>query len=248
MSRPQRFADWDQLAAAVPDLAASMRRYLQQLTAILRARAVSATPTRRCARSPRFWSSRRPRSGSSRTSAATTSRTTAAGWPPGPGSAPPGSPRPASPTGSARCGCSSCASATGTGPKPRPGCRSFRPTCPARTTLCPKPSTTRPPRNCCAPRKPTLECSPGSWWKCCCAPACGSVSSPPCKLTRSCSSVPRTGCTCRSANCTTTGTCRCTRTWSPSSTTTAAGTSRPATRCCYPGKAAAPWTGTPSPA
>ena len=36
MSRPQRFADWDQLGIAVPDVAAPMRRYLQQLTAILR--------------------------------------------------------------------------------------------------------------------------------------------------------------------------------------------------------------------
>jgi len=36
VSRPQRFADWDQLGIAVPDVAAPMRRYLQQLTAILR--------------------------------------------------------------------------------------------------------------------------------------------------------------------------------------------------------------------
>ena len=41
MTRPQRFASWDQLATAVPDIAAPMRRYLQQLTAILRPGSVS---------------------------------------------------------------------------------------------------------------------------------------------------------------------------------------------------------------
>src|SRR5690349_11211033 len=41
MTRPQRFTDWDQLALAVPDIAAPMRRYLQQLTAILRPGSVS---------------------------------------------------------------------------------------------------------------------------------------------------------------------------------------------------------------
>jgi site-specific recombinase XerD len=37
----QRFPDWDQLGTAIPDLAAPMRRYLQQLTAILRPGSVS---------------------------------------------------------------------------------------------------------------------------------------------------------------------------------------------------------------
>jgi site-specific recombinase XerD len=40
VTRPQRFASWDQLAAAVPEIAAPMRRYLQQLTAILRSGSV----------------------------------------------------------------------------------------------------------------------------------------------------------------------------------------------------------------
>ena len=41
MTRPQRFASWDQLAMAVPDIAVPMRRYLQQLEAILRPGSVS---------------------------------------------------------------------------------------------------------------------------------------------------------------------------------------------------------------
>ena len=36
MTGVQRYPDWDTLGASVPDLAAPMRRYLQQLTAILR--------------------------------------------------------------------------------------------------------------------------------------------------------------------------------------------------------------------
>jgi site-specific recombinase XerD len=36
VTRARRFAGWDQLATAVPDITAPMRRYLQQLAAILR--------------------------------------------------------------------------------------------------------------------------------------------------------------------------------------------------------------------
>ena len=41
MTEIQRFPDWDQLGAAVPDIAAPMRRYLDQLTHILRPGSVS---------------------------------------------------------------------------------------------------------------------------------------------------------------------------------------------------------------
>jgi site-specific recombinase XerD len=54
-------------------------------------------------------------------------------------------------------------------------------------------------------------------------------------------------CTSRSASSARTVTCRCTRTWSRSSTATAAVTSPPGTRCCCRGRTAGPWTGTPSP-
>jgi site-specific recombinase XerD len=40
VTRPDRFASWDQLASVVPEIAAPMRRYLQQLTAILRSGSV----------------------------------------------------------------------------------------------------------------------------------------------------------------------------------------------------------------
>jgi hypothetical protein len=41
MTGAQRLPDWEQLAAAIPDIVAPMRRYLQQLTAILRPGSVS---------------------------------------------------------------------------------------------------------------------------------------------------------------------------------------------------------------
>jgi site-specific recombinase XerD len=41
VSGPLRLSDWDQLSAAVPDIAATMRRYLDQLASILRAGSVS---------------------------------------------------------------------------------------------------------------------------------------------------------------------------------------------------------------
>jgi site-specific recombinase XerD len=40
VSGPDRLPDWDQLAAAAPDMAATMRRYLDQLTCVLRPRSV----------------------------------------------------------------------------------------------------------------------------------------------------------------------------------------------------------------
>ena len=42
MTGPQRLPSWDQLAAAVPDIAAPMRRYLEQLACILRPGSVSS--------------------------------------------------------------------------------------------------------------------------------------------------------------------------------------------------------------
>ena len=47
------------------------------------------------------------------------------------------------------------------------------------------------------------------------APGCGSANSPACPPALSCSSVPGTGCTSRSASSARTATCRCTHTWSP---------------------------------
>jgi hypothetical protein len=66
---------------------------------------------------------------------------------------------PPSPTVSVPCACSSSASATGNGPKRPPVSRSSPRTCPGRTIPCPKPSTTRPRRNCYAPRRPNPACS-----------------------------------------------------------------------------------------
>jgi site-specific recombinase XerD len=51
----------------------------------------------------------------------------------------------------------------------------------------------------------------------------------------------------RSASSARTATCRCTPSSWPSSTTTGPGTSRQAMHCCCPARTAAPWTGTPSP-
>jgi Phage integrase family len=45
--------------------------------------------------------------------------------------------------------------------------------------------------------------------QCCCAPVYASASTPRCPPTPSSRSAPHPGCTCRSGNCTTTGTCRC---------------------------------------
>ena len=80
----------------------------------------------------------------------------------------------------ARCGCSSSGSMSGAGTRHRPGCRCSPATCPARTTRCPRRSTTPPPRSCCAPPRPTSGCWSGSPSRCCCAPGCGSASSPTC--------------------------------------------------------------------
>ncbi|MGP7995763.1 MAG: tyrosine-type recombinase/integrase [Streptosporangiaceae bacterium] len=98
----------------------------------------------------------------------------------------------------------------------------FPVTCPARTTPCPRPSTTPPPRSCCAPPRPAGGCWCGSPSRCCCAPGCGSASSPACALMLSCSSAPGRGCMSRSASCTRTAACPCTRNWSPSSIPTGA--------------------------
>jgi hypothetical protein len=131
-------------------------------------------------------------------------------------------------------------SATGIGPKHPPESRSSPPICPARTTLCRKPSTTRPQRNCYAPRRPSPACSCTSWWKCCCAPDYASESLLPCKLTRSCSSAPRTGCTSPSGSSASIVTCRCTRLDHTAHVD-------PGNPLLLPGRTAAPWTGTPSP-
>ncbi len=64
------------------------------------------------------------------------------------------------------------------------------------------------------------------------------ASSPHWPPTRSCSSAPDIGYTSPSASFTTTGTCRCTRTCSPSSATTAPPTSHPTIRYCCPARTA----------
>lgn len=48
--------------------------------------------------------------------------------------------------------------------------------------------------------------------ECCCAPGCGSASTSPCRPARWSRSALARGCTCRSASCARTVTCRCTRT------------------------------------
>jgi hypothetical protein len=68
------------------------------------------------------------------------------------------------------------------------------------------------PRSCCAPRRPTSGFWCASPWKCCCAPGCGSASTSPCRPARWSRSALARGCTCRSAGCARTVTCRCTRT------------------------------------
>ncbi len=52
----------------------------------------------------------------------------------------------------------------------------------------------------------------GSPWKGCCAPDCGSASTPACPPTPWCRSAPHPGCRCRSESSPTTATCRCTPT------------------------------------
>jgi hypothetical protein len=56
----------------------------------------------------------------------------------------------------------------------------------------------------------------GSWcgspWRCCCAPGCGSASTSPCGPAQWSRSAPARGCTCRPASSARTATCRCTRT------------------------------------
>ncbi len=247
MRAAQRLPDWDRLHSVIPDIVTPMRRYLDQLACILRPGSVSgadqalrslaaflteqapditflADIRRHHIEDFRTWLTARPGRRTNRLTPATLAHR----------------------LGTLRM--FFVRISDWDWPEAHPGCRSSRPTCPARTTHCPRPSTTRPQQNCCAPPRPSPACSSAWRWKCCCAPVCGSASSRRCKPTRSCSSAPRTGYTSPSASSTTTATFPCTHTSSPSSTTTAAPTWHRTTRCCCPGRMAMPWTGTPSPA
>ena len=217
VSGPRRLPDLGPArAAASRTWSATMRRYLRAVGLRRCGPAASAAPTWPCGRSPRSWSSRHPRS----PAVADVSRRphrglqALAGRPARPAqpAAHPGHP---ARTGWARCGCSSSASSEWGWPD-----------APARVPILPGdlPRQDHPlPKALDDPAAAKLlraaqnhpACWSGSSWKCCCAPDYGSASSPPCQPTRSCSSAPRTGCTSRSASCTTTATCRCTRTWSP---------------------------------
>jgi hypothetical protein len=78
MTGTPRLPDWDRLDTALPDIAAPMRRYLLQLTAILRPGSV--TNADQALRSlAAFLAEQAPDVGSSPTSAVTTSRTSAPG-------------------------------------------------------------------------------------------------------------------------------------------------------------------------
>ena len=102
----QAEAEWAQIEAAAPRVAAVMRRYLRQLGTFLAPRSVDAADSalRQLAR----WMSPRPGWPRSVTSAAITSRTARYGWPPSHGAAVRRSPRRR--TGS---GCGPCASSPG---------------------------------------------------------------------------------------------------------------------------------------
>ena len=84
-------------------------------------------------------------------------------------------------TGSARCGCSSCASANGAGPTRRPGCRSFAGDLPRQDQPLPKAlDDAAAAKLLRAAQNRAADAGPGRRRSACCAPGCGSASSPRC--------------------------------------------------------------------
>ncbi|MGX7671157.1 hypothetical protein [Plantactinospora sp. DSM 117369] len=137
MSGPHRLPSWEDLAAVIPDVVVTMRRYLDQISYILRPGSVSGAD--QALRSlAAFLTEQAPDGTASPTFIAATWKTSAAGWRTDQAATRHACPLEPSLTGSAPCGCSSSVSRSGTGPTRPPGCRSFPPTCPARTTPLPK--------------------------------------------------------------------------------------------------------------
>ena len=143
------------------------------------ARAASAAPTWRCAPSPRSWPQTAPEVTSTR-----------AGHPPphrglqalarGPARAEQAAADPGHHRAPARHAADVLRPdrRMGLGRSPAPGADVPRRPAPPGPPAAQGPRRRRPPRSCCAPPRTTRGCWSASPWRCCCAPGCGSGSSP----------------------------------------------------------------------
>lgn len=153
----RQLPDWDQLATTIPDVVATMRAYLDQLSCILRPGSVGGAD--QALRSlAAFLTEHAPQvngvAGINRSHLEGYRRWMAA--------------RPGYRT--SKLTPATLAHRLGTlrmffvrisewdWPEAPPGCRSSPATCPARTIHYPRPSTTRPPPNCSAPPRPHRGC------------------------------------------------------------------------------------------
>src|SRR5271166_4740921 len=162
-----------------------------------------------CGSSPAGSPSTPPRCSASPTCVGHTSRPTSCTCPPGPRPAAAGCPRSVSPNTLAPCAPASSGSPNGTATTSPPACSCFLAICRCGTTRCPASSTTPRSPSSCRPRALTTTRSSDCVWSSWPAPACARANSSTSQSIPSCRSAPRTGCTCRSANCAPTATSPC---------------------------------------
>lgn len=178
MSGPVRLPDWDTLAAQLPEVVASMRRYLDQLECVLRPRTVVNTDlalrslaaflteqappvttvkaiSRRHIEGFKRWLAARPGQNKPRLTTATITHR----------------------LGTLRMFFLRIAEWGWDDAPPRVPI--FAGDLPRQDRPLPKALDDAATPGCCAPRRPTGACSPEWWSRCCCAPGCGSGSSPP---------------------------------------------------------------------
>ncbi|NUR29374.1 MAG: hypothetical protein HOV83_26605 [Catenulispora sp.] len=148
---------WTELDAARPELVATMRRYLEQISCVLRPGSVRNTD-----QALRSFAGFLLEQAPEVTTVAMVTRRHIEGYKPWL-AARPGRHQP-------QASSATLAHRLGTlrmffvridewgWSRPRRGCRCFPGTCPVRTTRCPRPSTMPPPLNCCARRTTTPDC------------------------------------------------------------------------------------------